>query len=173
MNFLKTLLRILFLGYLSYLSYQNLQNVETSAGYLGRKYIVFEETLKSKFGLELPQQLSSSLVNEHAILITKSISYASIGLSLLSVVVCSYIAWAVGFLFLVESMIINNFLTLSVQPFNPSEWYELAFALAVFGMTVYLCADNKCCVKENINVSKVSKNSRRTASPRRNRRSRE
>lgn len=91
-----------------------MKNVETSAGYLGRKYLVFEETLKTKFGVNLPQQLSGSFVNEHSLMITKSISYASIVLSLLSVVVCSYIAWGVGFLFLVDSMIINNFLTLTV-----------------------------------------------------------
>jgi hypothetical protein len=146
MSLLAFLIRFSLAVFLGITAYQNLQNLGESSKRLSDNYLTFQKTFTSRTGLGFHEKLSHSFLNQHVECVTKYLSYAILGLSVLSLLVCRMFTPLLGLVYFLEQTVHLNFAKLThVSKLEEYQEFSLAVFILLTCMMVGCCGSNNSC----------------------------
>ncbi len=167
-NWLTRLFLVLYIGIHAYTIFQD---VDTHGDQFMVHYKNFQETFARRAKMEFPAQMTHSNIEHHGACVAKYLSYALLGLGILSLLVCRKLTMLLGLVYFLEELVVQNFVSLT-QESTLEELQRFALALFILFSSCYLsrCLKNeesKCVASRykrsnNLNESRQSNNNRQS-----------
>ena len=142
------IVKALILSFFALNAFNTFKNAPAASVAFKTEFANFEETIRSRFGINLPVQIQSLSINKLAFEVVKYGALAQLVLSLLGVF-WGAASGLVGLIYLTQQLVHLNFAKINLSSSADLEKYALPIALVVTVWAISFCSSNTKCNKKN------------------------